>query len=169
MKKKMTSIIAMLLCAILTITGICTDTAYAAEKEVPVKVTFNKKTVTVTNKITAKSLKKKWGKAKKETNDSSTIYTWKKGETSISYNDDPDFRMIEVNIYDKNGKMFGVKVGMKKDAALKILNKTYGVKESDIRSAGEEGKEALKITVPMVGWVYFEKGKVSGMYYTKVL
>ena len=51
MKKKMTTIITMLLCAILTITSICTSTAYAVKKEVPVKVTFNKKTVTVTNKI----------------------------------------------------------------------------------------------------------------------
>lgn len=45
MKKKLTTILAMLLCAIITITGVCTETAYAAE-DTTVKVTFKKKSVT---------------------------------------------------------------------------------------------------------------------------
>lgn len=166
MKILLKSMLAAVLCAAVIIAGISTGAAYAAEKEVPVKVTFNKKNVTVTNKVTVKSLKKKWGKPQKETNDRSTIYSWKKGKTSINYFDYSNAQMLEVNILDKNGKMFGVKVGMKKDAALKNLKKTYGVKKSNITSAGEEGKEALQIPVPsLAAWVYFENEKVSGMYY----
>lgn len=69
--RKLTTIIAMILCAIITVTSFGTDTAYAASKT-PLKVTFNKKTVTLakdastmTTSVTVKTLTKKWGKPKK--------------------------------------------------------------------------------------------------------
>ena len=63
MKKKLTTILAMLLCAIITITGVCTETAYAAE-DTTIKLTFKKKSVTYSVKengierVNLKSLKK---------------------------------------------------------------------------------------------------------------
>lgn len=53
MKKKMTTLIAMLLCAILTIAGICTDTAYAADNTVPLTIKFKGKTITFSDNAVA--------------------------------------------------------------------------------------------------------------------
>ena len=129
MKKKLTTILAMLLCAIITITGVCTETAYAAE-DTTVKVTFKKKSVTYSvsedgiERVNLKTLKKKWGKP------SDTYeyygYTWKKGKTELTYKDDtntPERSALIVSIEDKNGSINGVKVGMTKAKAKKIFKK----------------------------------------------
>ena len=128
MKKLFRTMIAAILCAAIAIASIGTDTAYAAGK-VPLKVTFNKKSVTLSKdinesikKVSLKILKKKWGKPKKKTNDGYTTYTWKKGKTSIRYSAGK-FSDIDINIEDRNGEMFGLKIGMTKDAALKRTEK----------------------------------------------
>lgn len=158
MKKKMTMLIAMLLCAILTITGICTETAYAAEKT-PLKVTFKKKTVTLAKDINTKpvqpkvkTLKSKWGSPKKETyydNEAdktmktSESYTWTKGKTTIYYNiqhyREPMWfssrTYIRIDSSDKNLKVNGIKVGMKQEKAEKIL-KNLGGNDGEFLASG---------------------------------
>ena len=140
MKKKLTTLIAMFLCAFMTITAISPSTAYAASK-MPVKATFKGKTVTLMKDINAKStvkvktLTKKWGKPKKdiwEDTDFSrkkyktTTYTWEKGETKIEYNlpekeVGSNTKCIRFESHDKNFKILGIKVGMKQEKAEKIL------------------------------------------------
>ena len=141
---KLTTIIAMILCAIITVTSFGTDTAYAASKT-PLKVTFNKKTVTLakdastmTTSVTVKTLTKKWGKPKKEVYegdplcgglDGNTTYIWEKGKTIIKYiiPVDETFgslrKRIEIHALDKNIKILGIKVGMKQKKAEKIEKK----------------------------------------------
>mgnify|MGYP001142773486 CR=1 FL=1 len=92
MKKKLTTLIAMFLCAIMTLTAISPSTAYAASKT-PVKATFKGKTVTLAKDINKKStvkvktLSKKWGEPKKDVYEDSDFpgetYTWEKGNTWI--------------------------------------------------------------------------------------
>lgn len=140
--RKLTTIIAMILCAIITVTSFGTDTAYAASKT-PLKVTFNKKTVTLakdastmTTSVTVKTLTKKWGKPKKEVcegdplcggRDGNTTYIWEKGKTTITYTIPVDVefthggKQIWIYSYDKNLKILGIKVGMKQKKAEKIL------------------------------------------------
>lgn len=163
MKNKLTTILAMLLCAILTITGIGIETAYAAEKT-PIKITFNKKTVTLAKNINTKpkqpdfkTLKSKWGKP--EANEIiapdwntyedrlyGIMYSWKKGESGITYHisETPrdkrigsDRTYITIGIFDKNIKVNGVTVGTKQKKAEKILKKLTKndgeFSESDIR------------------------------------
>jgi len=134
MKKKLTTILAMCLCAIMMVTAINPSTAYAAEKT-PVKVTFKKKTVTLGKDINTKpaqpkvkTLTKKWGKPKKETDEYAIYYTWTKGKTEISYRlmigepDSPsDCTYIRFDAYDKNLTVNGIRVGMKQEKAQKIL------------------------------------------------
>lgn len=52
MKKLFKSIIAAMLCAIIAISAIGTDTACAAEKEMIMNVKFNKKTIDVRKRAT---------------------------------------------------------------------------------------------------------------------
>ena len=118
----------MLLCAIITITGVCTETAYAAE-DTTVKVTFKKKSVSEDGieRVNLKTLKKKWGKPSDTYEYYGTYgYTWKKGKTEITYKDDtntPERSALIINIEDKNGSINGVKVGMTKAKAKKIFKK----------------------------------------------
>lgn len=142
--RKLTTIIAMILCAIITVTSFGTDTAYAASKT-PLKVTFNKKTVTLakdastmTTSVTVKTLTKKWGKPKKEVYEGSplydgldgyTTYIWNKGKTTITYVSPVDEtfcglrKHIDIHSSDKNIKIFGIKVGMERKKAEKIEKK----------------------------------------------
>lgn len=143
--KKLTTMIAAILCVIITVTSFGTDTAYAASKT-PVKAAFNGKTVTLAKDIHAKSttkvktLTKKWGKPKKDVYEDSdlsgekyktTTYTWKKGETKIEYNlPEKEFgsntKCIRFESHDKNFKILGIKVGMKQEKAQKILEDLGG-------------------------------------------
>ncbi len=139
MKKKLTTILAMCLCAILTLTAINPATTYAAEKT-PLKVTFKKKTVTLAKDIytkpaqpNVKTLTKKWGKPKKETDEYATRYTWTKGKTTILYRimiGEPDSASdrtyIRIDSSDKNIKVNGLKVGMKQEKADKIIKDLGG-------------------------------------------
>lgn len=139
MKRKVTTILALLLCAIITVTSICADTAYAAEKT-PLKVTFKGKTVTLVKDINEKpaapkfkTLKSKWGKPKTSMRENDfQYYEWKKGNSTICYNISNvprsermgcDRTYIRIDAYDKNIAINGVKVGMKQEKAEKILKK----------------------------------------------
>lgn len=167
MKKKMTTLIAMLLCAILTITGICTDTAYAADNTVPLTIKFKGKTITFSDdateaveEIQLKTLKKKWGKPKVEKDDNSTSYTWKKGKTVVYYSNDNYFgstsTQLTINIYDKNATVCGMKVGMKKKKAEKILKKL----------GAELYESGAHVSLPKDTQIScdFKNGKVSRLY-----
>lgn len=176
MKKKLTTIIAMFLCAIMTLTAINPATAYAASKT-PVKATFKDKTVTLMKDINKKStikvktLKKKWGKPKKdvwEDTDFSgekyktTTYAWgKEGSTLIQYNlpeieVGSNTKCIRFGSLDKNFKILGIKVGMKQEKAQKILEDLGG--ETD-----EYGSSTEIETTGIRLMCYYTDGKVSNI------
>lgn len=165
MKKKLTTILAMLLCAIITITGVCTETAYAAE-DTTIKVTFKKKSVTYSvsedgiERVNLTTLKKKWGKPSDTYEYYGTYgYTWKKGKTEITYKDDtntPERSALIVSIGDKNGSLCGVKVGMTKAKAKKIFKKMgceVSIHENLILSATLNDRISFSCTL--------ENGKVT--------
>lgn len=172
--KKLTTMIAMILCAIITVTSFGTDTAYAASKT-PVKAAFKGKTVTLAKDINAKSttkvktLKKKWGKPKKDVYDANdflgenktTTYTWEKSETKIEYNlPEREFgsntKCIRISSYDKNFKILGIKVGMKQEKAQKILEDLGG--ETD-----EYGSQTKIDTTGIYLSCNYTDGKVSSI------
>ena len=142
MKRKnvIKSIIAIALCMVIALTGLDARTVSAAENKCPVKVTFNGKTVTLVkdqndweSTPTLKTLKSKWGKPKTKTDDSGVkYYTWKKGKTTIQIMDfmanENGIGFTEIQIKDKNGAIWGVKVGMKRAAAIKKIEKATGEK-----------------------------------------
>lgn len=145
MKRKNTirRIATLVLCIVIALTASNLQTASAATEKLPLKVTFNgkngKKTVTIVkdlNKdhdgIKIKTLKSKWGKPSKEENyGTNTEYTWKKGKTSVTVNNGPGTDYVwglSVQIKDKNASLFGVTVGMKKNKAVKKLEKGMGTK-----------------------------------------
>lgn len=137
--KKITSLIALILCAVLAISGLCVETAYAANKKMSLKVGFKGKTVNLIKDIndeydryelSVASVQKKWGKPKTKKYGDSTMYTWKKGKTTIEVSDfdaKKDGKSyvggITIHIKDKNGSLWGVKVGMKAETALKKIKK----------------------------------------------
>lgn len=163
MKKTITSILAIMLCAIIAITGISTETAYAANSTTALKVTFKNKSVTLTDdieegieKVNVKTLTKKWGKPKTEKSEGSTTYTWKKGKSSIRYfNDKTIYSNIWISINDKNVTLMGLKVGMKRDKAAKIL-KSLGAEDKY-----EETMTAASTDSRTMITCMFENGKVS--------
>lgn len=176
MKRKVTTILAIILCAIITVTGIYADTAYAADKT-PLKVTFKGKTVTLTEDVDVKpaapkvkTLKNKWGNPKKEVYrdniDGKTIevarsYTWTKGETTIAYNiqkyREPMWTSartyIRIDSSDKNLKVNGIKIGMKKSKAEKILK--------NLQTIDENGSPWFLDSDIRVTCSYDNKGKVN--------
>ncbi|MCI8363116.1 MAG: hypothetical protein HFJ41_08495 [Clostridia bacterium] len=170
MKKKLTTILAMCLCAIMMVTAINPSTAYAAEKT-PVKVTFKKKTVTLGKDINTKpaqpkvkTLTKKWGKPKKETDEYAIYYTWTKGKTEISYRlmigepDSPsDCTYIRFDAYDKNLTVNGIRVGMKQEKADKIIKDLGG--ETTDYSASLDLRETSGFLISYM----CDKGKVSSI------
>lgn len=176
MKRKVTTILAIILCAIITVTGIYADTAYAADKT-PLKVTFKGKTVTLTEDVdvkpaapNVKTLKNKWGKPKKEiqhdnsedeTMETSIRYTWTKGKTTIMYHiqkyREPMWTSartyIRIDSSDKNLKVNGIKIGMKKSKAEKILK--------NLQTIDENGSPWFLDSDIRVTCSYDNKGKVN--------
>lgn len=143
------SLIALLLCAAIAVSGLCTQTAYAAGKKMPLSVGFKGKTINLIkdingeerNQTTIASLKKKWGKPKVKKSDNGyyVTYTWKKGKTKIEVGDvqveagkknySGYAGSISISIEDKNGSLWGVKVGMSKADAMKKIKKALGTKK----------------------------------------
>lgn len=134
MKKKLTTILAMCLCAIMMVTAINPSTAYAADNYTKIKVKYNDGTATFKvnmdkkgiEKVKVKTLKKKWGKP--DVTDKSELrdnYQWNKNEeTRISFTDnymDPRWGGVTVIAHDKAISVCGIKIGMKASKASKIL------------------------------------------------
>lgn len=150
-KKTLKAVIAFMLCAAAIITSISagTGTVCAQGKKIPLKVGFNGVEIVLVKDINSggredtkiKTLKAKWGKPKKvEDNGTTAFYTWKKGKTSIEICNNTTKGYvggITVNIKDKNGSLFGVKVGMKKSAVLKKLKKVAGSKNVVVAKEGQ--------------------------------
>lgn len=133
MKKTLATIITMILCAVIAITGISAETAYAAGNT-SLKVTFNKKSVKLSINEENKGIEKPdinaltnaWGNPSVSENEWTSDYIWKKGKTEIIYTDipsEPMYSNISMDIKDKNAEICGLKVGMKKAKAVKILKK----------------------------------------------
>lgn len=157
MKKKIKSMLVLILCTMFVMTGIIstgTDTAYAASKT-SLKVTFKKKTITLMKDMNkaptrpkVKTLTEKFGNPKKETwhenaddetMETATHYTWTKGKTTFVYHiqkyREPTWfssrTYIEIRSMDKNLTVLGVKVGTKQKTAKKILEKLGGKTNAD--------------------------------------
>lgn len=175
MKKKLTTIIAVILCAIITVTSFGTDTAYAASKT-PLKINFKGESITLTKDIytkaataKVKTLTKKWGKPEKEVYeaddiwDGCAIYSWKKGKTEIKYTlpfgEDFGSNTKNIQIYsgDKNVKVLGIKVGMKQAKAQKILEDLGGETSYSSTDLNLFEKTGIRLTCS------YEDGKVSGV------
>lgn len=147
---KLKAAVALILCAFIVLSGISTETAFAANKKIPLKVKFNGAEVSLIKDIYVdtdnlipllSSLKKKWGTPKIDKHDGDwSSYTWKKGKTRIEVNnwaffagamekEDDIMSGGSFSIKDKNASVWGVKVGMTKDAALKKIKKALGIKK----------------------------------------
>lgn len=175
MKKKITPIIAMLLCAILTITVISTDTAYAAEKKIPVKVAFEKKTAKFNintkkrgiDRVKLSTLKEKWGEPDTSEEEFMIHYSWKKGESEIRYVDvyeAPRSSLIYITAYDKNISVNGIKVGMTKSKVKKLLKKLGKVEQDNNGSFDTLSIRMLNGACTCIYIdCYFENNKVSGI------
>lgn len=137
MKKLFKSIVAAMLCAVIAVTALGTETAQAAETPV-IKITFNKKSVnlkvadTGVKETKYKTLKKKLGKAttiNKEGSEDADYYyityTWKKGKSQFSYNRESfsSGNYYGVRIQDKNVSICGTTKGTKADKAKKAFEK----------------------------------------------
>lgn len=128
---------------------LCAQTQAFAAAAKGVKVTYNGKSIVFDRQIvyqgekpsvklnsepkTLKEVEKKWGKktrlAKGTEEYAGEAYVWKKGKTFISVRQDPGGECLGyayVESKDKNVTVAGVKVGMKKAAAVKKLQKQYG-------------------------------------------
>lgn len=156
MKTTWKRIITAIICAVIAITSIETSMAYAAKKKIPFKVAFNGTSVSLFKDINPgdysklKTVEKKWGKpSKKETVGDSyaTECTWKKGKTSIHLvgrNADDCVIRFSIDIKDKNGALCGIKVGMKKETALKKMQNMFGKKNVTV----EKYEDGQSVEVP---------------------
>lgn len=182
MKTTLKSIIALIVCIATVITSISagTGTAYAAGKKLPLKVGFNGTVVTLindlntSNRLTSetpklKKLKEKWGKPDQTKHDSRLTSIWKKGETSIQITNssvkDDEIGGITIDIKDKNGSLFGVKVGMKTATALKKLKKVAGNKNVTLNKDGDDLYIVVVNNTYMPSSFTLTNGKVSSIYW----
>lgn len=167
---------------------LCMQTEASAAVPKGVKVTYNGKSITFNREITwkgdqpvvklhsepktLKDVEKKWGKKTRLAKDgeeyAGEAYVWKKGKTFISVRQDPGGKYlgyVYVESKDKNAAVAGVKVGMKKETAVKKLQKLYGKdavmadkgKKGVITSGGDWGM--LEIT--------FKNGRISGIVWMR--
>ncbi len=165
LKRIVKAMLAVALCAAMAVSGIGTGAAvsHAAEKKQPLSVNFCGKSAVLVkdlnqaekqgSQVKFKTLEKKLGKPdKKEAgydgSKDAWTYTWKKGKTSIMVNNftgtvPGNIGGIEIEIGDKNASVYGVKVGMKKETALKKLEKAAGSEKVIVLKEGEwpQGEE----------------------------
>lgn len=178
-KKTMKSIFALILGAFIAISAVNPETAYAAGKKMSLNVGFKGKTVNLIkdinngerNEITIASLKKKWGKPKVKKSDDGyfVFYTWKKGKTKIEVGDavveagkknySGYVGSISISIKDKNGSLWGVKVGMSKADAMKKIKKALGTKKVLKQKSTKDGSIEIEGGWPDVDEVYISQGK----------
>ena len=180
MIKRSESILILILCAVLAITGITFfgfDTAYAAEKT-PFTITFKGKSVKLDKdfnnsiengikKISYKSLKKKWGKASEATDYEGSPFFWIKDTSSVIYYEGETKNSgsaLQFELYSKNSGICGIKIGAKKAAVLKKLKKIVDQKyiyreDTDYVMVGCEDKKGNY--TGMVNIVFgFSEGKL---------
>lgn len=194
---KLKAAVALILCAFIVLSGISTETAFAANKKIPLKVTFNGVTVNLVKNLRSEddsspalsSLKKKWGTPKTakqgEGDYAEETHSWKKGKTEIKLSYVPVGPYSEkkggfntyvgVVIEDKNGSLWGVTVGMKKDTALKKIKKALGTdkvyKTLDGKDQSKvfivENKKIIAANTGVYMPVNFvlKDGKVTGIYF----
>jgi len=198
MKTTPKSIIALIVCMATVITSISagTGTACAAGKKIPLKAGFKGTEIILVKDLNSysredtkiKKLEKKWGKPSKtkKLDEYKTSYIWKKGKTSIEViNDDicKDYvGGIHISIKDKNGSLYGIKVGTKTDTALKKLKKVAGNKNTILLREGQvldihdnsyiakgkptgDGNHISVVSGYMPIGFELKNGKVSSMYW----
>jgi len=176
MKTTLKSIITVIICIATAITSISAGmgTACAAGKKIPLKAGFKGTEIILVKDLNSgsredikiKKLEKKWGKPSKTKrfNENKTSYIWKKGKTSIEITNDSTCKDyvggIHISIKDKNGSLYGIKVGMKKNMAAKKIKKALGIK-------AEYNGESLLVDTGLYAPISFEikNGKVSSMYW----
>lgn len=185
--KKLKAAVALVLCVCFVLSGISAETAFAANKKFPLKVTFNGVEASMdkdlydmnADKGTISSLKKSWGKPKTSKDGDATSYSWEKGKSYVwLYDRQPEYPGGEgplmIDIKDKNGAVWGVTVGTKKDAALKKLKKVFGAKkvykkEEDAWNFGGivVNKKSIEAFAGPYGPVTYKlkNGKVSSIYF----
>lgn len=189
MKRKVTTILAIILCMLIALTGVTvfkTGTAYAASGKTPFKVTFNKKAVTLSDDLNSvlkdgidkpdiEMLKKAWGSnpTYEGGNDFGGwgSYAWEKGKSNIGYFYRGEVSGISFNINDKNGAVCGIKFGTKKATVLKKLKKMVDAENID---NSKNSITVVHVTDNRAGAVSiffnFKKGKlanITGTAYAK--
>lgn len=158
LKRILKAMFAVALCAAIAVSGIATRaaTSYAAEKKQPLSVNYCGTTVKLVkdlygsfgteNSVKLTTVERKWGKPNKKeqpyANNDELWYTWKKGKTKISINNYTGYGLgyaggIQIQIKDKNASIYGVKVGMKKEKALKKLEKAVGKEKVIVLKEGQ--------------------------------
>ena len=121
---------------------------------------------------TLDEVEEKFGKRTKMTKNEITLsedetkywatYIWKKGKTKISISENPEINRLRdaiVDIKDKNGAINGIKVGMSKAKAVKILKNQYGSKNVDV------GKNSVSAAYQLI--LYLKNGKVSKIHWQR--
>ena len=137
MKKLFKSIVAVMLCAVIAVTAFGADTAQAATKKMPLKVTMNGKSYTFTKDISKKvkkvSIKKVKKALGKPTNSGEDFWYWETEISAIACYKGTEYSepYVEINIGEKEHSLSGIKCGMTKKSVLKKLKK-YGYKESNL-------------------------------------
>ena len=150
MQKK---VIRISLILILCIMIMPVSSVYAKTKQGKLTVKYKGKTITLvttkTNKknssmistANASTIKKSWGKPQKtKTKFGEKYYYYKKGKTKMSFcvdrswgnNKNLTLGGFDISIKDKNAKMCGIKVGMKKEKVIKILKKNFNNKAIEV-------------------------------------
>ncbi len=191
--KKITSLIALILCAVLAISGLCVETVYAANEKMSLKVGFKGKTINLIKDISdgdryemsIASVQKKWGKPKTKKSGYSTYYTWKKGKTTIEVSDFDATKdgksyvgSITISIKDKNGSLWGVKVGMKAETALEKIKKAMDTENvvdniDDMFGSGDVGVAYTKDVISAFTGPYMpinfelKNGKVTSIGFSR--
>lgn len=171
MKTTWKCIITAILCVVIAITSTGMNTAYAAESKPSLKVTFNGKTVILIKvledgseeAVTVVDVVKKLGNPdkKEKLDDFYTEYVWKKGKSSIGFSnykqseDADDFLChFGVRLEGKNDALCGIKVGMKKENALKKLKKMFGKNNICVAKEGQ--------SIQYKNGKYIPKGRPTG-------
>lgn len=158
MKKMLKMVFVAVLCVAMALSDIGggMDTACATVKRQPLNVNFCGTTVKLVNDlfgdfsewkpVKMKTVEKKWGKPNKIewlVKNEEGRYIWKKGKTTISLNNysgkaPGDVGGIDIEMKDTNGSIYGVKVGMKKEKALKKLRKAVGKDRVIVLKEGQQ-------------------------------
>jgi hypothetical protein len=135
MFKKCRKLIIFVLCFVLVFGNVIAVPAQAKGTKGKITVTYKGKTVTVLDSKTKKKgcvspskLNKVFGKSGDYTDSNTKIIyrAWNKGKSRIEVTESYGWYGLGIFIKDKNISLCGVKVGMSKSKAVKILKKTFG-------------------------------------------